>query len=229
MSSVTSDRFKNLSEDDRSLLEGSLREGFEVTDLLEEDVDSMNPIAPTTEGSEGKRKKRPLSKEDIEQYVDALVQEKLEARQAEAQAPIQKPVQVRAAPPSLFNGKRGSFMFFARKLASYAKLTNVPNAKWVALAVQHLEERPLKVWDAFVRKWEKEGGEEDAIEWEDFKAFMSKRYDATDTVAIARQKLDKVYQGNESVERYIERFVALLSDIEVDYEMVEQDKLHLFM
>ena len=57
MSSVTSDRFKNLSEDDRSLLEGSLREGFEVTDLLEEDVDSMNPIAPTTEGSEGKRKK----------------------------------------------------------------------------------------------------------------------------------------------------------------------------
>eukprot|EP00884_Botryococcus_braunii_P008036 jgi/Botrbrau1/17233/Bobra.0640s0001.2 len=83
MSSVTSDRFKNLSEDDRSLLEGSLREGFEVTDLLEEDVDSMNPIAPTTEGSEGKRKKRPLSKEDIEQYVDALVQEKLEARQAE--------------------------------------------------------------------------------------------------------------------------------------------------
>eukprot|EP00884_Botryococcus_braunii_P019261 jgi/Botrbrau1/6018/Bobra.0042s0004.1 len=93
MSSVGSDRFKNLSEDDRSLLEGSLREGFEVTDLLEEDVDSMNPIAPTTEGSEGKRKKRPLSKEDIEQYVDALVQEKLEARQAEAQAPIQKPVQ----------------------------------------------------------------------------------------------------------------------------------------
>eukprot|EP00884_Botryococcus_braunii_P010402 jgi/Botrbrau1/19363/Bobra.0672s0001.1 len=93
MSSVTSDRFKNLSEDDRSLLEGSLREGFEVTDLLEEDVDSMNPIAPTTEGSEGKRKKRPLSKEDIEQYVDALVQEKLEARQGEAQAPIQKPVQ----------------------------------------------------------------------------------------------------------------------------------------
>eukprot|EP00884_Botryococcus_braunii_P019252 jgi/Botrbrau1/600/Bobra.0010s0064.1 len=141
MSSVTSDRFKNLSEDDRSLLEGSLREGFEVTDLLEEDVDSMNPIAPTTEGSEGKRKKRPLSKDEIEEYINTLVEQKLEARQAEAQAPILKPVQVRAAPPSLFNGKRGSFMFFARKLASYAKLTNVPNAKWVALAVQHLEER----------------------------------------------------------------------------------------
>jgi hypothetical protein len=229
MSSITSDRFPNISEEDRKYLEACLKEGSEVTDLLEEDVASMDTNAPTTEGSDGRRKKRSMSRDDIEQYVNALVAEKLEAWQAEAEAPIPKPVQVRAAPPSLFNGKRGSFMFFARKLASYAKLTNVPDAKWVALAVQHLEERPLKVWDAFVRKWEKDGGEEDAIEWEDFKAFMSKRYDATDTVAIARQRLDKVYQGNESVERYIERFVALLSDVEVEYEMVEQDKLHLFL
>jgi hypothetical protein len=92
-----------------------------------------------------------------------------------------------------------------------------------------LEERPLEVWDAFVRKWENDGGEEDDIEYEAFKAFMSKRYDATDTVSIARQKLDKVYQGNGSVERYIERFVSLLSDVEVEYETEEQEKLHLFM
>jgi hypothetical protein len=168
--------------------------------LLEEDVDPMDPIAPTTEGSDSRRKKRSMSRDDVEEYVNALMEEKLEALQAEAQAPITKPVQVRAA-PRLFNGKRGSFMFFACKLASYAKLTNAPDVKWVALAVKHLEERPLQVWDAFVRKWEKDGGEEDAIKLEDFKAFMSNFYDATDSVAIARQKPDKVYQGNESVER----------------------------
>jgi hypothetical protein len=69
--------------------------------------------------------------------------------------------------------------------------------------MQHLEERHLKVWDAFGRKWENIGGEEDAIGWEDFKTFMSKRHDAIDTVSSARQKLDKVYQGHEGAKRYI--------------------------
>lgn len=56
-----------------------------------------------------------------------------------------------------------------------------------------------------------------------------KRYDNTDLITVAGAKLHKVYQGNESVERYTERFMGLMSDVEVEYEMHEPDKIHLFL
>lgn len=58
---------------------------------------------------------------------------------------------------------------------------------------------------------------------------MDKRYEGTDLVTLARQKLDKVYQGNESIEQYIDCFVCLISDVKVENEMQELDKLHLFV
>jgi hypothetical protein len=76
MSSITSDRFPNISEEDRKYLEACLKEGSEVTDLLEEDVASMDTNAPTTEGSDGRRKKRSMSRDDIEQYVCDLQRSK---------------------------------------------------------------------------------------------------------------------------------------------------------
>jgi hypothetical protein len=62
------------------------------------------------------------------------------------------PTQMRAHPPSLFSGKRGSLLFFDNILEAFAILTHVPEKKWVALSVQLLNERPTQVWDAFVRK-----------------------------------------------------------------------------
>ena len=58
-----------------------------------------------------------------------------------------------------------------------------------------MEERPTKVWDTHIRKLVKDGEEEEDVTWEDFKTFMAKRYDSTDTVAMSRAKLDKVFQG----------------------------------
>jgi hypothetical protein len=45
----------------------------------------------------------------------------------------------------------------------------------------------------------------------------------------ARQKLDHVYQGQESVERYIERFISMLSDVETEYDICENDKIYMFL
>jgi hypothetical protein len=59
--------------------------------------------------------------------------------------------------------------------------------------------------------------------------FMGNRYDSTDLVMAARQKLDHVYQGQESVEKYIERFITLLSDVETEYEICENDKIYMFL
>ena len=228
MSLSSEGRFKNLPEEDRKILEAAVEAGEEVVNLLEGCDDSMeSPTTPTV--PKRKRKSPATVPTGISKLVRKLVAKEMKGRREGQQDVVIKPPQVRAAPPALFSGKRGSFMFFARKLVSYAKLTSVPENKLVALGVQHLEERPLKVWDAYVRKLEREGLEEEALTWEDFTNFMSKRYDSTDTVAVARQKLDKVYQGNESVEKYIERFIALTSDVETEYQMMEQDKIHLFL
>ena len=135
---------------------------------------------------------------------------------------------VRVPTPAAFTGKRGSFQFFASKVESYALICNIAKGKWVAVALQCMEEKPTKVWGTFVKRKEREG-HSDEITWEEFKEFMGKRYDSTDLVAQARQKLDHVYQGHESVEKYIERFVTLLGDVETDYEMSEHDKIHLFL
>lgn len=43
---------------------------------------------------------------------------------------------------------------------------------------------------------------------ESFKDIMSRRYDSTNLVSLSRQKLDYVFQGNEGVERYMERVVT---------------------
>lgn len=179
------------------------------------------PAAMAGDQAKGKKKRKntvKLSEEETKRIVTSVV-EVMSANKGNN-------ANVRVQTPALFTGKRGSFAYFIGKVESYAKLTNVPETKWLALGVQHLEERPHKVWDAHVRKAAREGKE---LTWEDFKGFMEKRYDSTDLVTLARAKLDKVYQGNESVERYIERFMGLMSDVEVEYEMQEPDKIHLFV
>jgi hypothetical protein len=40
--------------------------------------------------------------------------------------------------------------------------------------------------------------------------------------------LDKVYQGNESLEKYIERFTTLVAEIESEGEVSMSAKMHTF-
>lgn len=222
-------RFSDLPTAIREELLASVAAGEEVTDLMEGIEDGIPrsvPPSPEREKSpeqQQRKRKFKISKEDLTAIVAQVVSQMNEKVGASGS----RPQPVRAQPPSLFSGKRGSFLYFCNKLEAYAKLTNVPGDKWVALGEQHLEERPTKVWEAHKRKLEREQREEE-VNWKTFKLFMSKRYDSTDTVAVARQKLDRVYQGNESVEKYIERFMSLLSDVEAEYEMCAQDQLHLF-
>jgi hypothetical protein len=135
---------------------------------------------------------------------------------------------VRVPTPAAFTGKRGSFQFFASKVESYATITNISKDKWVAVALQCMEEKPTKVWGTYTKRKEREFGNITPT-WEEFREFMSKRYDSTDLVALSRQKLDNVYQGQETVERYIERFVTLLGDVETEWEISENDKIHMFL
>lgn len=228
MSQTSLEKFKNISLEDREYLESLEASGEVVEDLMAGPSRDPSPTPPPQPAPKARKRKIELSEEEKEklfmEFTDRLNTAK---EKGEGEAP--RSTQVRATPPSLFNGKRGSFAYFSRKLEGYAKLTNVPLGKYVALGVQLMEEKPTKVWDTHMRKLVSDGREEQDITWEEFKLFMAKRYDSTDTVAMARSKLDKVYQGQETVERYIERFMALLSDVEVEYRIAPQDQLHMFI
>lgn len=178
------------------------------------------------------KKKRNATLVLLEQLVAKLGL--LGANPPQVPVPVERPppanTNVRVPTPTAFTGKRGSFQFFASKVESYSLITNIARDKWVAVALQCMEEKPTKVWGTYIKRKEREVKEGTFVPtWEEFKEFMSKRYDSTDQVAVSRQKLDNVYQGQDTVEKYIERFVTLLGDVETEWEISENDKIHMFL
>ena len=57
---------------------------------------------------------------------------------------------------------------------------------------------------------------------------MSKTFDSGDRAAKARVKLDKIFQGSDSLNRYIERFMSLVAEIEAESDLTDAEKLHRF-
>jgi hypothetical protein len=217
---------------EKELLEGLEKEGVEVEDLMQEEFET-EPAPPPKPTPKRKTKlapmKKPLKKDRTQLLIAKLLKriEALEGERASKRTPSANNI-VRVPIPAMFTGKRGSFQFFASKVESYADISNVARDKWVAVALQCMEERPIKVWGTHLKRKEREGDQMEAT-WEEFKTFMGNRYDSTDLVMAARQKLDHVYQGQESVEKYIERFITLLSDVETQYEICENDKIYMFL
>jgi hypothetical protein len=109
---------------------------------------------------------------------------------------------------------------------SCLQLTDVPKTKWVAFAVQCMDVYPAAVWESTAKRLRVKGKDPD--KWSVFVHAMRKVYDAGDKVAKARSKLARVYQGGDSLERYIERVISLFADVETSYEMSELDKVHIF-
>jgi Retrotransposon gag protein len=214
------ERFAGMPEAERQELLNLEKSGEVVDDLMEdvndqpEQPDQVNPnpevnVTPPSKEGTKKGNKGKL----VQQLLDRIVA--LEGHLMKKRAPK---TQVRVPTPPLFTGKRGSFQFCASKVESYAQISGLEEDKWVALAVQCLDEKPSKIWDSCLKRKLRENPHA-VVTWQDFKSIMAKRYDSTDLVSLSRQKLDHVFQGNEGVERYTERFVALLSDVETEYEI----------
>jgi hypothetical protein len=53
-------------------------------------------------------------------------------------------------------------------------------------------------------------------------------YDTGDRATKARLKLDKIFQGADSLERYVERFTSLVAEIEAEEEISAPEKLMKF-
>lgn len=157
----------NMPKEDRDVFRKLEEEGHAVEDLMEEIDDLPAPgarkpvqkTAPTTSpklktasGKVTKKKKKPTVKPQealLTQLLERLAV--LEARDRDVRPAPPAPVQsssVRVPTP----GKRGSFAFFASKVESYATITNIPREKWVAVALQCMEERPCKVWGTYTKK-----------------------------------------------------------------------------
>ena len=145
-------------------------------------------------------------------------------------AQLAKPQQagaVRAPMPEVFKGQGDDFPFFIQSVRSYCELTNVPVGKRVEFAVRCLAKGPAKVWAAQQARLLKDG----AVDPADLAVFtesLSRVYDNGDRATKARIKLDKVYQGHDSLERYVERFTALVAEIEAEEDISEPEKLLKF-
>lgn len=134
---------------------------------------------------------------------------------------------VRAPMPEIFKGQGDDFPYFMQAVKSYCELTNVPESKRVEFAVRCLAKGPAKVWAAQQARIIKDRTG-DPSDLTVFTESLARVYDNGDRATKARIKLDKVYQGNDSLERYVERFTALVAEVEAEEDISEPEKLLKF-
>jgi len=138
------------------------------------------------------------------------------------------PTAVRAPLPESFKGHGEDFPYFMQTMRSYCELTNVPASKRVTFAVRCLQKGPAKVWAAYAARAVKFNTGEDLTDLDVFSKALSQVYDTGDRATKARLKLDKIFQGADSVERYVESFTSLVAEIEAEEEISAPEKLLKF-
>ena len=131
---------------------------------------------------------------ELQTTVQALAQQLAQGR---AQSSVRAPL------PETFKGQADDFKYFIGTVRAYCDLTNVPVDKRVDLAVSCLPKGPAKIWASHRAKIIKDNSG-DPKDFELFVTCMSKTFDSEDRAAKARVKLVKIFQGSDSLERYIE-------------------------
>lgn len=127
------------------------------------------------------------------------------------------PNNIRTQLPDKFEVRMDDFPKFIADIKSYCAPTRVPQALQVDCAYRCLGKQPRKVWLAKRTAWERtHPGEEVTLDV--FDSLLSNAYDNQDRATKARKKLDTVYQGNESLEKYVERITTLFGEIEAHKE-----------
>jgi hypothetical protein len=149
-------------------------------------------------------------------------QQEVAARQGQGQGPS-----VRAPMPDVYKGHGDDFRYFIITVRSYCELTNIPNEKRVDFAVRCLGKGPAQVWESHKAKMARTGGG-DPKDFDTFVKCLSKTYDAGDRATKARAKLEKIFQGGDSLDKYVERFLTLVAEVEAEGEISMADKLHKF-
>lgn len=155
----------------------------------------------------------------IKTSLEALTQQLAQGRAPSVRAPL----------PETFKGQGDDFRYFMGTVRAYCELTNVPVDKRVDLAVSCLAKGPAKIWASHRAKLEKDNaGNQTVVNLDVFTTCMAKTYDSGDRVAKARVRLDKIFQGSDTLERYVERFMSLVAEIEAESELSTSEKLHRF-
>jgi hypothetical protein len=161
MAQNVGNKCSGLSESEREYFLALKGEGVEVEDLMADDQPmgsepEQQPSNPPTHAGKT-NKKSGLRKEEREELIVDIVARLKTKPLKTKRADSHERAQTTAGLYLRVTGQRWSATFLASKLESYARITAVPKRKWVALAVQHLDERPTKVWTTHIRKLEREG------------------------------------------------------------------------
>jgi hypothetical protein len=121
---------------------------------------------------------------------------------------------IRTHMPDKFEGRKDDLEQFLEDVRSYCVLTNLPLDKRVDYAVRCLGKSVKKVWLAKKANYLRTNPGT-ALTLEIFGQLLGSVYDNSDKITKARDKLDGVFQGSDTLERYVERFTTLLSEVEV--------------
>lgn len=195
---------------------------------MDYEAESVAPETVESEGPSQRKRKAEAAMAEVEELrgeVRALQATMREVTQQLAQARTSP--SVRAPLPETFKGQTDDFRFFIGTVRAYCDLTNVPVDKRVDLAVSCLAKGPAKIWASHRAKLMKDNLG-DPKDFELFVTCMTRTYDSGDRAAKARVKLDKIYQGADTLERYVERFMSLVAEIEAESDLSASEKLHRF-
>jgi hypothetical protein len=138
-----------------------------------------------------------------------------------------RPASIRVHMPDKFESRKDDWNQFVADVKSYCMLTRVPAELQVDFAYRCLGKQPRKVWLSKRKAWEKiHPGENLTLDI--FDALMQTVYENQDKAMVARNRLDTVYQGGDTLDRYIERITTLFGEIETKEELSMGEKLHRF-
>lgn len=161
------------------------------------------------------------------QAAQAAAQAQMAQAQAAHPAEGARPPPIRTHLPDKFEGRRSDWRNFIADVKSYCELTNLPAHLRVEFANRCLGQHPKTVWAAKRKVWEAaHAGAELSLDV--FDQLMSTVYDNQDRATRARNKLDTVYQGSETLDKYIERVTTLFGEVEVFEPLSMGEKLHRF-
>ena len=127
--------------------------------------------------------------------------------------------------PSFFDGRNLVMRDWVIEMENYLEAVCWDPRQKLGVATQFLKGDAMKWWD--LKKKQLHGQKKPLPDtWEEFKDLLATRWDNKNPELVARNKLEKLQQGNLTVHEYLKAFESCYAHIP---EYLEADKIHKFL
>ena len=181
------------------------------------------------------KKEQELARKLDEQGRDSAAAQKLfksygegtsgDARQAEKKRKAALDMIKLVNKPSFFDGRNLVMRDWVIEMDNYLEAVCWDPRQTLGVATQFLKKDAMKWWDLKKKQLHAQGKVLPST-WEGFKVLLAARWDNKNPELMARNKLEKLQQGNIAVHDYLKTFEACYAHIP---EYLEADKIHKFL